>query len=39
MLDEPYDLIGHVRICGGNGSVMTVSTRKPNPAEERPGFG
>ncbi len=23
--EEPDDRIGHVRICGGDGSVMTVS--------------
>jgi len=27
--EEPDDRIGHVRICGGDGSVMAVSTRKP----------
>ncbi len=26
--EEPYDRIGHVRICGGDGAVMAVSTRK-----------
>jgi len=26
--EEPDDRIGHVRICGGDGSVMAVSTRK-----------
>ena len=25
--EEPDDRIGHVRICGGDGSVMAVSTR------------
>ena len=27
MTEEPDDRIGHVRICGGDGSVMAVSTR------------
>ena len=27
--EEPDDRIGHVRICGGDGSVMAVSTRRP----------
>jgi WD40 repeat protein len=26
--EEPYDRIGHVRICGGDGPVMAVSTRR-----------
>ncbi len=25
--EEPYDRIGHVRICGGGWPVMSVSTR------------
>jgi len=29
MTEEPDDRIGHVRICGGDGSVMAVSTRTP----------
>src|SRR5262249_60951481 len=27
--EEPYELIAHVRICGGAGWVTTGSTRKP----------
>ena len=27
--EEPDDRIGHVRICGGDGPVMAVSTRTP----------
>jgi hypothetical protein len=30
--EEPDDRIGHVRICGGDGSVMAVSTRKAHSA-------
>ena len=28
MTEEPDDLIGHIRICGGAGWVTTGSTRK-----------
>src|SRR5262249_18136585 len=28
--EEPYELIAHVRICGGAGWVTTGSTRKPD---------
>jgi hypothetical protein len=27
--EEPYELIAHVRVCGGAGWVTTGSTRKP----------
>jgi len=29
--EEPYELIAHVRVCGGAGWVTTGSTRKPLP--------
>jgi len=28
--EEPYELIAHVRVCGGAGWVTTGSTRKPD---------
>ena len=34
--EEPYELIAHVRICGGAGWVTTGSTRKPISQEKLP---
>ena len=34
--EEPDDRIGHVRICGGDGSVMAVSTRNPSDLSTSP---
>ena len=33
--EEPYELIAHVRICGGAGRVTAGSTRKPTPYSVR----
>ena len=30
--EEPYELIAHVRDCGGAGWATTGSTRKPTPS-------
>jgi hypothetical protein len=27
--EEPYELIAHVRVCGGSGRVTAGPTRKP----------
>jgi hypothetical protein len=39
--EEPYELIAHVRVCGGAGRVTAGSTRKPTPYSVRsaPAFG
>jgi hypothetical protein len=34
--EEPYELIAHVRDCGGAGWATTGSTRKPTPTAFAP---